>query len=230
MRHSQSAPQLTKYLCRNDPTGVSSSGPDGSIPTFNTSFPVGSFMIKTYLESISTSCTSNPATWLCYPYITYAESPNSSIAIFDWIIQPESQGSGTYIISSTNNPFSPIFTNITLALLDASLTSERYTFQIAMNKPVIPVTAVTDSNLATTCYYNSTTFEASLYTKMTKSNLSNSTDKISDTTSGTWPYAAEVEQIALSGPNVPYCVNAQYDQVGDFVVRNGQYCNCVYRN
>jgi hypothetical protein len=187
-------------------------------------------VIETYLESITTSCTSNPSTWRCYPYITYTESPNSSAATFNWIIQPSSQGSSTYTVSSTNNPFSLVFANTTLTLLDATLVTERYMFQVVMNKLVIPTTAVAGSNLATACYYNSTTLEANLYTKMVKSYPSNSTEKGSSTTPGPWPYAAKVEQIAMSGPDVPYCVNAQFDHVGDFVVWNGEYCNCVYQN
>jgi len=200
-------------------------------PASNTTFPAGSYAIDTFLDTVGTNCTSNPATWRCYPYSTYTESPGSSAATFDWIIQPASSGSSTYTVSSTNNPFSLVFANATMTLVDANLATERYTFEVTMNKPVVPMTAITTSNVAATCYFNSTTFAASLYTRMAMSFGSNSTSNSTGNAFAPWPYAASMEQVATSGSTVPECYDAQGNLIGNFTVESsGRQCNCLYMN
>ncbi|KAF2719597.1 hypothetical protein K431DRAFT_347816 [Polychaeton citri CBS 116435] len=120
-------------------------------------FPIGQWRIVTNLRSLATNCTSNPATWRCYPYTVYDSSNPSSSgasqATFDWIItntseifasdttaQVPSDGSANLSISATDNPFSVSFTNQTLAYhADASnLSSARLTFSFEMSKMTIP--------------------------------------------------------------------------------------------
>ncbi len=156
----------------------------------------------------------------------------------------------TYTISSTQNPFSILFSNSTLTLQDANLPTERYTFRIPMSKPVIPSSPIMSSNIATTCYFNSTVLTASLYTKMAKSypsssSSSNSTASSTSSSTGSagggqgstgdpvfapWPYAASVEQVATGGNDVPECFDMQGNRVGSFVAETGGECDCRYQN
>jgi len=222
---------LKKKHHQTDGSDSSSGGSSSSNPGFNTTFPAGSYAIETVLDSVSTNCTSNSATWRCYPYSIYSESTSASAATFDWIIQPFSDGSNNYTISSTDNPFSLVFANASLTLQDAGQSSERYTFQVEMKKPVVPATSITNDNTAATCYFNSTTFEASLYTRMTKSYPPNSTDSRNSTAFVPWPYAVQIEQLASSGSTVPECFDSANNPVGNFSVeQSGKVCNCLYLN
>ncbi|PBP19341.1 hypothetical protein BUE80_DR009946 [Diplocarpon rosae] len=85
--------------------------------------------IDTYLSTITTNFTSNPATWRCYPYFTYAQSPSQATATFDWIITPVESSNNNYTISSTDNYFSLVFSNTSLSLMNAGADDEHYFFQ-----------------------------------------------------------------------------------------------------
>jgi hypothetical protein len=202
----------------------------GSNPASNTTFPAGSYAIETYLDTVSTNCTSNYATWLCYPYATYAQSPSGSATTFDWIIEPAAHGSNNYTISSTLNYFSIVFSNISMTLQDAVMDTEHYFFQTTAQKPVYPSLAISSSNEAAICYYNDTTFQAYLYTKIPKTYPSNSTSSNSTDAFTPWPYAVKVEQVAASGSGTPECVDAQGNSLGTFSVQSGQLCDCLYLN
>lgn len=196
----------------------------------NTTFPAGSWSISTFLSSTSSSCTSNSATWSCYPYITYNQSTTSSLAQFNWIIYAFTSTSSTdptYTISSTSNPFSIVFSNVTLTVQDAGQQSERYTFGVPMNKPVVPASALTSANIASTCYFNQTIFSASLYTNMSSTYNTSTTEAFQS-----YPHAVSVTQEAESGSGVPDCVsNADGASVGDFSASaSGQTCSCNYMN
>lgn len=198
--------------------------------TINSTFPAGDYSIQTFLSSTSSDCTSNAATWRCYPYTTYTDSPTDSLTTLDWKIrafQSNPASSPVYTVSSTNNPFSVIFSNITLITRDANTINERYVFNITMNKPVIPLTMLTSANVFTTCYYNTTNFQATLFTKTSKSLPANSTVAAYQT----WPYAVAFEQIALSGSQTPQCLDASGNTVGSFAVSTaGKTCSCNYAN
>ena len=204
-------------------------------------FPAGSFAITTFLDNISTNCTSNPATWRCYPYMTYSSSQSGSLATFNWIISPNNGSNSTYTISSTDNPFAIVFSNATLSLVDAGTSQERYTFSIPLQKKVSPSTAITTDNAAASCYYDNAQLEASLYTKML--NTYNATSQNSSTASTgsadtfqAWPFAAEVAQTATGGANVPTCYEGVEGTNGDRIT-NGltpqpstDTCACEYKN
>ncbi|RDW73136.1 hypothetical protein BP6252_07043 [Coleophoma cylindrospora] len=200
-------------------------------PIVNTTFPAGSYYIETYLATANTNCTSNSATWRCYPYMTYAQSHTESTANFTWIID-YIVGNDSYTISSTNNIFSIVFSNQSLELKDAGLATEHYSFQMTTQKAVIPSAALTSANMAATCYFNQTMFNAMLYTKMAKTYSSSS--RMASTESKTfapWPYAARVEQIAQSGPRTPSCLDASGMSLGDFSLSEaGDQCDCLYMN
>jgi hypothetical protein len=203
-----------------------------------TAFPAGSYAIETYLSSITTNCTSNPSTWRCYPYTTYAESTTSSAATFSWIITLNEPATNppSYTISSTDNPFSIVFSAMPLILLDSGLSTEHYSFVLtSMNKPVVPSSAITTTNIATTCYFNQTSLEARLYTKMAKtyppsSESSSGTSSNSTTSFVPWPYAAYVDQMDAGGANVPQCYDNSGNAAGDFAAETGGECSCLYQN
>ena len=219
------------------PSSSTSGGASGSIeggpsnPASNTTFPAGSYSIETYLDTVSTNCTSNSATWNCYPLFTYASSPSQAAATFDWIITPV-EGTTNYTVSSTKNFFSNIFTNASMSLMNKDTDQEHYFFQMNMQKPVIPSTALTSSNVASTCYYNQTTFQAYLYTKMEKSYPENSTSSTNTTVPfAPWPYAVKVEQVSAAGAGTPTCLDASGNSMGDFSVSDtAELCDCLYLN
>ena len=221
----------------SSPGGASGSiGGNSPNPATNTTFPAGSYSIETVLSSVSTNCTSNPATWTCYPYTTYGTSPSTSAATFDWIIIPVNDASSpNYTISSTQNPFSFLFTNTSMSLMNPGTAQEHYFFQLNMNKPTNPATALTNANIASTCYFNDTAFQAYLYTKMEKSYPDYSTDGMEGTNTkqafAPWPFAVRVEQVANAGPGTLTCVDDAGDSMGDFSVADGaESCQCLYLN
>jgi hypothetical protein len=217
----------------------SSSGSSSNTTTWDpTAFPAGSYAIETYLSSVTTNCTSNPSTWRCYPYTTYAESPTLSAANFSWIITIDEPATNppSYTVSSTDNPFSILFSAIPLTLIDSGLSTEYYSFVLpSMNKPVIPSSAITTANIATTCYFNQTSLEARLYTKMAKtyppsSESSSGTSSNSTASFAPWPYAAYVDQTDSGGVGVPQCFDNNGNAVGSFAVETGGECSCLYQN
>ncbi|KAG0651422.1 hypothetical protein D0Z07_2095 [Hyphodiscus hymeniophilus] len=218
-------------------SGNSSGGASGSLgggptnPASNTTFPAGSYSIETYLDTVSTNCTSNSAAWTCFPYVTYDLSPSQSAATFDWIISPV-EGSSDYTVSSTQNPFSLVFTNASLSLMDVGTDQEHYYFQIDMQKPVVPAVALTNSNAAGTCYFNQTTFQASLYTKLEKTYPAMGTSNANTTEAfSPWPYAVKIEQVSAAGPATPTCLDTSGNSLGDFSVPDtANMCECLYLN
>jgi hypothetical protein len=168
---------------------------------------------------------------MCYPYTTYSQSPSQSAATFDWIISPSSDSG--YMISSTPNYFSIVFSNATLTLKNQGQSDEYYFFQIMMQKPTKPTSQLGSSNVASTCYFNETTFQGYLYTKMDATYGSSSGANTSDTSDpfAPWPYAVRVEQIATAGTNTPTCLGPDSQSLGNFSVSDdSQLCDCVYLN
>ena len=229
---------LTIGTNRSNSSGGSSSPPGGASgtitggnpnPASNTTFPAGSYSISTFLDTIATNCTSDPATWTCYPYSTYAQSPSQSNATFDWIISPV-EGTNNYTVSSTQNYFSILFSNISMSLMNSGADDEHYFFQTSMQKPTKPVGQLTSENVQATCYFNSTTFQAYLYTKIAKTYPNNSTTNTTEPFMP-WPYAVKVEQVTGAGVGTPTCLDPSGNSLGDFSVSDRtQLCDCLYLN
>ncbi|KAI9853109.1 MAG: hypothetical protein M1838_001610 [Thelocarpon superellum] len=212
-------------------------------------FPAGSYSISTYLDSVASNCTSNPNAWRCFPYVTYNQSAMGSEATFDWIITPSAGASALskFTISSSNNPFALTFNNVPLELLDSGLSTERYRFQVPMDKEVVPSSPITDDNSLATCWFNGTTFQAELFTKMPKqypppSSPSSAASAPSGTPAATestafqnWPYAVEIEQVISGGEDVPECFKLINGNAGDQVMGlatggPADLCGCTYKN
>jgi len=221
------------------PASPSSSSSPGIGP-----FPAGSYTLETFLDTTSTACTSNHASWKCEPSVTFSQDPTNSMATFNWIIA----ASGPNLtISSTNNPFAIDFSNATLSLLDQGSTNERYTFTTTVQKVVFPLFNVR-------CFYNTTQFTADLYTKKAKSYPSNSTSASAKSLpagaaepSGAagapaggafvdWNFAVDATQSIGGGEDVPECYNMNNGQTGSRVTSGytvepaGDFCSCAYKN
>ncbi|MCJ1409114.1 hypothetical protein MMC19_003192 [Ptychographa xylographoides] len=221
------------------PAPVSSPQPGPNAP-----FPAGSYSLNTFLDSTSTSCTSNAATWRCYPYSIYNDSAAASMATFNWIIAGDANG---LTISSTDNPFAINFVNASLTLVDQGTVNERYMFSIPINKVVRPSTPITTDNSMASCQYNNTQFQASLYTHMASMYPPNATASASASSSGpdasassngftSWPYAVEVIQSIGGGVDVPSCYEVNNGNLGAPVTRGitpqppSDFCSCTYKN
>jgi len=205
-------------------------------------FPAGSYAFNTALHNVSTSCTTSPSTFRCYPYTTYAQSNSSSKAAFFWTINQDSANS--YKISAAPNPFVPQFDNIDMQLLDGNTDSERLVFRFTMNAAVVPSPALSLGSGSVTCYYNNTIMGATIYTRRAASypvGLSSSvhnaagseSSSSSSTTFEPWPYAVDVRQIATAGTGVPDCRDSQGNPVGEFAVAansDSSACSCTYQN
>ncbi|KAL2063580.1 hypothetical protein VTL71DRAFT_5385 [Oculimacula yallundae] len=231
-RHKNSSSERDRSGSGSPAGGASGTVNPATDPSTNATFPAGSYRIDTFLDTISTNCTSNPATWRCFPYFTYATSASQSAATFDWIISPSS--GSNYTISSTDNYFSIIFSNASLSLMNAGADDEHYFFQTMMDKPTKPVAQLGSANVASTCYFNSTTFQGYLYTKMPKTYMTNNETSSTDTTNAAfaaWPYAVKVEQVASAGSGTPTCLGPSGENLDDSSVPDTtQLCDCLYLN
>lgn len=213
-------------------SGTVEGGPSNS--TANSTFPIGTYTFNTYLSTVATNCTSNPNTWLCYPYQTYAQSRTSSNSTFDWIISPSQKNPNNYTISSTQNYFSLVFNSLTLSLKSAGNADEHYFFQTTMSKPTKPTTQLGSQNVAATCYFNATTFQGYLYTKKLKSYPQATASTTETSENGAfppWPYAVKIEQVSGSGEGTPTCLDPSGNSLGNFGVEDTtQLCDCLYLN
>ncbi|KAI0141629.1 hypothetical protein GGR57DRAFT_403173 [Xylariaceae sp. FL1272] len=224
---------------RNSDNSTSTPSPD---ETQETRFPAGSYSFITALANTSTACTTNSATFRCYPYTTYdPDSANSSMSTFLWTIA-ENTTNTSYGISSSQSPFQPTFGNISLDLLDANQDTERLTFELgSMMLQVIPVDPVTgdDGSTATSCYFNDTILSATIWTRKAGTYPMDLDTDVDNMGNGThfsedfdpWPYAVQISQTAPAGVGVPDCRDSQGNEVGNFEIpQSAGDCGCFYRN
>ncbi|KAF5974308.1 hypothetical protein FCOIX_8372 [Fusarium coicis] len=179
-------------------------------------FPAGSFAFKADLQNTTTDCTSNPSTWRCYPY------EKGSSTTFFWIIS--STNGSSYNISSTENPFAPSFTNLTLNVLDKDTSLERLQFSFSMNKTVVPDDKLSSSNRAAKCTFDDTLFEATLWTQRKRGD-----EAAGNTKFAAWPGDVDVVQRKTFNGGSPNCVDSEGGQVGDVKSESGA-CECRYAN
>ncbi|KAJ4996783.1 hypothetical protein K4K48_007880 [Colletotrichum sp. SAR 10_66] len=199
-------------------------------------FPAGSFAFNTALADVATNCTSNPATWRCFPYETYNQSltsgsANGSLATYYWTITP--RNSYTYQISSSANPFSPQFANLSMALFDGNSYNERLVFNFTLPKSVVPSEAIAADNKAATCVYADTAFSATLWTRKNSSVGAGSAAADGNVTAvsdgskwANWPGQIEITQIKSGGG--PECKDSDGNAVS--VAAGEGQCECRYAN
>lgn len=206
----------------------------------STIFPGGSYSFTTALASVSTGCTSNPSTWRCFPYATYdPTTPGLSAVIFSWIIRPTSADS--LVISSSDNPFAPTFSNITLQVLDPGQPQERFTFNLTLEKYVAAGAPLEPgSNEAAFCWFNQTVMSVTIWTRKPAEfpggvgDLELLREEPASNTFSSWPFAVEVRQVQRSEDGPPDCRTMGGRAVGGDLSsgRAGEEgtCRCEYRN
>ncbi|KAI9692124.1 MAG: hypothetical protein M1822_006354 [Bathelium mastoideum] len=223
------------------------------VPSSSPQFPLGTYSLTTYLATVNTNCTSNSATWTCFPYTTYTSNPSTALTTFNWALSMNGTTDNAREISALQDPFALNFASEPLALLDANLPTERYTLNITLPKQVSPSTALAGANgEVSTCFYNSTTLQAELYMKMASSNNDSSStggggnggSGGEDSSGGgaggasypAWPFAVRVEQVATGGEGVPDCYEMENGVVGQRITTGlesegpASECSCVYQN
>lgn len=206
------------------PSSAASPKPTVAIPA---QFPLGSYNMHTFLDTVQTNCTSQSSTWQCPPGIDYNTDHVRSLATFPFTI---TGSPGAYTIAPTAGSLA--FNNITfsptiLSLVNAGQSSENYRFHIIMNKNV----DTTISGTAVSCTFSATTFQGYLYTRMT----SDYPAAGQQTPGGAqpWPYAVRFEQVVGGGDSTPSCVKAGTTDPfkgGLKAQDQGSLCSCLYKN
>ncbi|KAF1809669.1 hypothetical protein P152DRAFT_476325 [Eremomyces bilateralis CBS 781.70] len=199
-------------------------------------FPLGTYSMTTFLDTIQTNCTSNPDIWRCPPYTIYNTSPEQSLATFNWTISEPS--SGNWVISSADNSLAALnFQNARLALLDQGKDSERYRFQVTTDKMVKPTASLTGDNVGATCYFNATTFTGFLYTKMARDYPNDRMATNGDPAHDLWPYAIRAEEVISAGEGIPNCYrDDNWERIENGATQSigagdgGNLCSCLYKN
>ncbi|KAL9093978.1 MAG: hypothetical protein Q9165_003648 [Trypethelium subeluteriae] len=204
------------------------------VPPSSPSFPQGIYSLQTYLTTVQTNCSANPATWTCFPYATYSSNAASSAATFNWAIASSSPSN--HSISASSNPFSISFSTEPLTLLDAGQPTERYALNFTLPKQVAPSSPITSDGSAATCFYNATVLSAELYTRMNATYPGAGQGQGGAGASYTpWPFAVRVQQLAAGGQGVPDCYELVNGAVGESVSvgseeEEADECSCVYQN
>lgn len=186
------------------------------------------------LDTIKTSCSSEPSYWNCFPYHTYSDDPTNAVVNITYDITAEENG---YFISSGD--FQISFSNVSLVMVDPGTDNERYTFNTSTEK-LTPLGGKT-------CSFEPTVVVGNLYTKKPKTDLSapagngtvSAPTVMANSSSNTyqpWPFAGDVTQSINGGSSVPECYKTdngrKTDRITDGIVPKAatDYCSCEYRN
>ena len=182
-------------------------------------FPAGSWNFAVVLDTVTTACTPNSATWACFPYNTYAQNPSASHLVFNWIIT--STSATAFTIMSTPNTFSLDFPATPLTLLDANTPNQRWSFNLPLPKQLKPNMPLGGDGITDICYFNQSTLTGVLYENVPAgANLTNVGVPID------WPGTAWVAQ---TSPNAPICERTtDGSQVPLAGVAPGGDCTCAW--
>jgi len=191
-------------------------------------FPVGAYSLITFLDTVTTSCTSESSTWSCAPYTDYYSDPQKALTVLNWQI---SGTEGAYKISSNGDDgtFGTSFQNEKLELIDVGKDTERYWFRINRSKTVNVTGSLGDDQGSFECDYRATGIYGYLYTKMART-YPDDTVSVSGASSPAWPYAARIEQNVGGGQGIPSCSKAGGDQVSIQSTDASTLCSCLYKN
>lgn len=197
-------------------------------------FPAGSYTLTSVLDTIKTSCSSEPSYWSCWPYHTYSDDPAEAVSNITYDIAAQEDG---FVISG--GYFQISFSNVSLIMVDPGTDSERYTFNTSTEK-LTPLGGKT-------CFFDRTVVVGNLYTKKSKtyppapaSNGTVSASTVMANSSSSkyqpWPFAGDVTQSINGGSAVPECYKTdngrKTDRITDGIVPKAatDYCSCGYRN
>jgi hypothetical protein len=181
----------------------------------------------TFLDTIQTNCTSDPATWICSPNVIYNTNPTNALATFDFAI---TGSSGSYIIAPAGNSDAMnglTFSPAPLKIVNQGQDSENYHFQIIFNK----VVSTSLGGSMATCYYNAASFQGTLYTKTAKG-YPLPGQSLPSPSNQEWPFAMRFEEDAGGGAGTPTCFTSDSKNVTDgiFAQTEGSLCSCLYKN
>ena len=155
-------------------------------------------------------------------------------------------------ISSTNDAFLASFSSADLKLVNAGSDGEQYRLQITQTKTVSVMSGL-GSGMAQ-CDFNSTTFQAYLYTKMARTYPNPSQEQqMAKATFPLWPFgvqcppdlrhcyadrtqAVRIEQVIGGGQGVPNCYQTSQGTLGEPITAGlnaqdaGSLCSCLYKD
>lgn len=240
---------------KSSPTADAAAETNQSTPAV---FPFGEYSFITALHNVQTNCTSNPATWSCWPYTTYNSSPNASItsnagsmATFNWVLSntssiyptnstgswPAGNGvSANVSVSTTSDPFGISFTNQNTTWFNTN-SNPYLSFSFTMSKNVVPSTSITSDNTQSQCFYNETMFTATIYLSNSSYVPMTQLDSLSvDGGYTPWPYAVKVEQTSPGGQDIPACYETIDGDIGQRITSGltaepaNSQCVCEYQN
>jgi hypothetical protein len=165
------------------PPSPSSASTPSAVPS---NFPVGTWSLVLFLDTVTTGCTAEPDTWTCPPNTNYYDDPQKALTILNWDI---SGSSGSYKISSgaQDDTFDTTFQNEDLELLDSGKDTERYRFQISRSKTVNMTGSLGGEKGDFQCDYGSTNMQGYLYTKMQQT-YPDDTIAVGTVPNTAWPY------------------------------------------
>jgi hypothetical protein len=165
------------------PSTPSSTSTPSAVPS---NFPVGTWSLVLFLDTVTTGCTSDPDTWTCPPNTNYYDDPQKALTILNWDI---SGSSGSYKISSgaQDDTFDTTFQNEDLELLDSGKDTERYRFQISRSKTVNVTGTLGNKRGDFECDYGATNMQGYLYTKMQQT-YPDDTIAVGKVANNAWPY------------------------------------------
>lgn len=233
-----------------------STSSNGTQPSTTTQqFPLGDYSLITALQDVQTNCTSNSATWRCYPYSTYSDANSTAgLTIFNWVLTSldasfasnsttqttDAAGVPANIsLSSASNPFTMTITNQSLTYVNND-SMPRYTFSYTYRQTVIPTTAIDPADQAATCLYNSTVLSATLYLSDNSPVKSYPGAALAGSASVSggytpWPYAVEITESVAGGTDVPACYATTNGvlgaPIGSFTPESSDaQCQCLYSN
>jgi hypothetical protein len=165
----------------------------------------------------------------------------AALTTFNFIV---TGSAGKYMIAPTNTgPKSAVMSDLTfaaapLSIVGAGTPGEMYKFQITMNKrDMVDNIQTTDrSTGGATCFYNGTTFQGYLYTRMTKT-YPREDQSLPVDANIVWPFAARLEEVVGGGANTPNCWTEDPGGLlganittGLTAMPQGNLCSCLWIN
>ncbi|RAR06252.1 hypothetical protein DDE83_007057 [Stemphylium lycopersici] len=182
-------------------TGGSSSQTSAVASSVPSNFPVGTYSLVVFLDTVTPECTADTDTWTCAPNTNYYDDPQKALTILNWEI---SGSSGSYRISSGghDDTFDTTFQNENLELLDQGEDTERYRFQISRSKTVNVTGTLGGDEGDFECDYGATNMQGYLYTKMQRT-YPDQTIAVGDVPNPEWPFAVRIEQAVAGGQASP---------------------------
>lgn len=209
-----------RYFSRSDNDSTTTN--NSNTTSDEAGFPAGSFTFDTSLTTTKTACTSNSATWRCFPF------NQGSSAKFFWIISEPDEDNANYTISSSDNPFAPSFKGLTLSLFDQGNSDERFEFSFNTTRNIVPSDSIAPGNRVATCSFENTVFEATLWTRR-RNNQTLPVNGGVDGQYADWPGNIEVRQVKEAELGQPMCEDGQGNKIADVQAGAGE-CECAYSN